>query len=252
MAEKFINLKIKRQNNPNSQPYWEEFEISYKPKLNIISILMEIQRNPVNAKGKPTTPVAWECNCMEEVCGACSMVINGKVRQSCSALIDQIKHPITLEPMTKFPVIRDLLVDRSSMFKSLLRVKAWVPIDGSFNIGPGPRISPKAHYWMYELSRCMSCGCCMEACPQINPRSAFIGPATIGQVRLFNEHPSGKMQSGERLAVMRSKGGITDCGNAQNCQKACPKELPLLDAIGHINRQTTWMGILHWLDKDDK
>ena len=252
MTDKFIHLKVKRQDKPNTQPYWEEFKIPYKKNLNVVSSLMEIQKNPVNASGKPTTPVTWECNCMEEVCGSCSMLVNGRVRQACSALIDKQKQPIILEPMSKFPVVRDLAVDRKSIFDGLLKIKAWVPIDGSFNIGPGPRMNPRTHDWAYELSRCMSCGCCMEACPQFNARSAFLGPAAIGQVRLFNVHGSGVMQADERLVVMRAKGGITDCGNSQNCQKACPKNLPLLDAIGHMNRQVTWAGILYWLGKDDK
>lgn len=55
-------------------------------------------------------------NCLEEVCGACSMVINGRARQSCSAIVDQLEQPIRLEPMNTFPVIRDLQVDRSRMF----------------------------------------------------------------------------------------------------------------------------------------
>ena len=57
--------------------YDEEFEIPYRPNMNVISALMEIRRNPVTAKGKKTTPIAWDMNCLEEVCGACSMVING-------------------------------------------------------------------------------------------------------------------------------------------------------------------------------
>ena len=64
---------------------------------------MEIQRNPVNAEGEKTAPVCWESNCLEEVCGACSMVINGKPRQACTALIDKLEQPIRLEPMTHVP-----------------------------------------------------------------------------------------------------------------------------------------------------
>lgn len=63
---------------------------------------MEIRRNPVNSKGEKTTPVTWDMNCLEEVCGACSMVINGRARQSCSAIVDQLEQPIRLEPMSTF------------------------------------------------------------------------------------------------------------------------------------------------------
>ena len=73
-------------------------------------------------------------NCLEEVCGACSMVINGRARQSCSAIVDQLEQPIRLEPMSTFPVIRDLQVDRSRMFDNLKRMKAWIPIDGTYDL----------------------------------------------------------------------------------------------------------------------
>jgi succinate dehydrogenase / fumarate reductase iron-sulfur subunit len=239
MAEKFIELRVKRQDGPNQPSRWETFKVAYRPNLNIISCLMEIQRNPVTATGEKTTPVAWESNCLEEVCGACTMVVNGKVRQACSTLVDNLTQPITLEPMKSFPTVRDLIVDRSRMFEALKRVKAWITIDGTHDLGPGPRQSPKDQEWMYTLSTCMTCGCCMEACPNYNEESTFIGPAPINQVRLFNAHPTGKMQAEERLEALMEEGGISSCGNAQNCVKACPKEIPLTTSIADLYRQVT-------------
>lgn len=132
--QKTVKLIIKRQDNSESKPYEESFEIPYKENLNVIACLMEIRRNPVNSKGEKTTPVTWDMNCLEEVCGACSMVINGRARQSCSAIVDQLEQPIRLEPMSTFPVIRDLQVDRSRMFDNLKRMKAWIPIDGTYDL----------------------------------------------------------------------------------------------------------------------
>ncbi len=107
---KTVRLKIKRRESENTPSYWEEFEVPYRPAMNVIACLMAIQKNPVNAQGQPTTPVAFESNCLEEACGSCSMVINGKARQACSALIDNLKQPITLEPMDKFKVIRTFIL----------------------------------------------------------------------------------------------------------------------------------------------
>ena len=112
MDKKTIRFKIKRQDGPDASPYWEEFEIPWAPKHNVVSSLMEIRRNPVNAKGEKVRPVVWDSNCMEEVCGACTMIINGRVGQACSTLVETLPQPIVLEPMSKFPVVRDLLVDR--------------------------------------------------------------------------------------------------------------------------------------------
>lgn len=244
MAEqKTIQIKVKRTDGPGKESYWEEFEIPYKPGMNVISALMEIQKNPVNARGEKVAPVVWESNCLEEVCGACSMVINGKARQACSALIDQLAQPITLEPLTSFPLVRDLIVDRSRAFEALKQVHAWIDIDGTHDLGPGPRQSPKDQEWMYELSKCMTCGVCMEVCPNYGPQSNFIGPHAISQARLFNAHPSGSHFADERCESLMGPGGISDCGNAQNCVRACPKEIPLTTSIAEMNRQVTLYSI---------
>lgn len=231
-----IRLKIKRQEGPGAASHWEEFDVPDHPGANVISCLMEIRKNPITADGKKTTPVVWESSCLEEVCGACTMRINGRPRQSCSALIKDLAQPIVLEPMSKFPLIRDLQVDRSRMFQELLKARAWVEIDGTHDLGPGPRMSAELALERYDLSRCMTCGCCVESCPQYGPQSAYIGPAAINQVRLFNTHPSGAMQADERLEVLMGEGGVMDCGNAMNCVKACPKEIPLTESIAEMNR----------------
>ena len=254
MADKRVRLKVLRQDSPTKPETrrWEEFDVPWVPRMNVISALMEIRKKPVTADGTKVTPVVWESVCLEEVCGSCTMLVNGKVRQSCTALIDQIApdgQVITLAPMTKFPLVRDLVVDRSRMFKDLAKVKAWVDLDGSHELGPGPRQSQENQEEAYPLSRCMTCGCCLEACPQINDSSKFIGPAAINQVRLFNLHPSGKMHAGERLDALMGDGGVNDCGKAQNCVEVCPKEIPLVDSIAQVSRQATKRMLFGWLLK---
>lgn len=249
MRDKQIMLRIKRQATPASAPYWEEFAIPYAAGHNVISVLMEIQKNPLNARGEKTNPVVWECNCLEEICGACTMLINGMVRQACSALIDKIGTELTLEPVTKFPVVRDLHVDRSKMFDALKKVSAWIPIDGTYDMGDGPRMAPKDQEEGYRLAKCMTCGCCMEACPQYNTRSTFIGPAPTAQVRLFNLHPTGAMNRNERLETLMGEGGIAECGNAQNCVRVCPKEVPLTKTLAELNKDVNLYGIFGMLKK---
>jgi len=235
---KTVHLIIQRQNGPDSDQYMEEFEVPYRPSMNIISALMEIRKNPVNRQGKTTTPVQWESVCLEEVCGACSMLVNGEPKQACSTLIDNIKQPIQLAPLKTFPCERDLMVDRKRMFDALRKVKAWIEIDGTHDLGPGPRMAEEDRQWAYELSKCMTCGLCFEACPNVNDRSSFIGPAPLSQVRLFNTHPTGKLQASQRLEQIMGEGGITSCGNSGNCAEVCPKEIPLTMSIAALNGST--------------
>ena len=250
MARSTIELRIQRQDSPTASSRWEEFSLPYQPNMNVISCLMEIRKKPVTKQGQKTTPVHWESSCLEEVCGSCTMLVNGKPRQSCTALIDPLGDvTVTLAPLTKFPVVRDLQVDRTPMFDSLKRVKAWVPIDGTYDLGQGPTQSAEQQEISYAFSRCMTCGCCMEACPQYNSHSDFIGPAPLAQVRLFNAHPTGRMNAKERLEAIMGRGGIADCGNAQNCVEVCPKDIPLTEALGELGRQTTIVWLKQLLQK---
>jgi succinate dehydrogenase / fumarate reductase iron-sulfur subunit len=242
MREKTIRLQVRRQERPASSPYWEEYEVPYRPRENVISVLMEIAKDPKTRDGKRTSPVVYDRACLEEVCGSCAMRVNGVARMACTALIDTLDQPIKLEPLAKFPVVRDLSVDRGSMFDSLKRVKAWVPIDGTHDLGPGPRMAESERARAYELSKCISCGNCLEVCPQVNGRSNFIGAAAISQVALFNRHPTGRMLAADRLEALMGDGGLDECGNAQNCVRACPKSIPLTTSIAEMFRATTLQG----------
>jgi succinate dehydrogenase / fumarate reductase iron-sulfur subunit len=245
-----VRFRIKRCDGPGKPSRWETFSVKVEPGANVISCLQQIAANPVTVDGHKTTPVVWDAGCLEEVCGACTMVINGGVRQSCSCLIDNYApgegDEITLEPMGKFPVVRDLWVDRSRLFHNLKRVKAWVPIDGTYYLGSGPREKPERQEVRYKLSECMSCGCCLEACPQFTLQenaekwdTAFLGAHAISQARLFNMHDTGKALAGDRLDELAAPGGVNNCGNAQNCVKVCPKNIPLTESIAAIGRAVT-------------
>jgi succinate dehydrogenase / fumarate reductase iron-sulfur subunit len=248
-----IDFKIQRCEKPGATPFYETFSIPYRRNLNVISALMEIRKNPVTKEGKQTTPPVWDMSCLEQVCGICTMVINGRARQSCSALVDDLLlatggNTITLEPMSKFPNVRDLKVDRSQMFEHLKKVHAWVELDGSHDLGPAPAMSNEQAQERYAYSRCMTCGCCLEACPQYHEDN-YIGPQAIAQAKLFNMHPTGKITMDERLEGLTGDDGITNCGNAQNCVKACPMNLPLTKAIYETNRDITVNALFGWLKK---
>ncbi|MFC1597596.1 succinate dehydrogenase iron-sulfur subunit [Planctomycetota bacterium] len=268
-------VRVLRQDAPGRPSYWEEHRVEHEPDMNCISVLQKIAEKAATADGRRVAPVVWECNCLEEICGACTMVINGRVRQACTALVDRLladkPDAIELRPMTKFPVVRDLMVDRSRIFAALEKVRAWVPVDSYLDMGPGARQSQDTQQLAYLYSKCMSCGCCLEACPQFlkielartegeteaqfeaRQREAydrsFMGAHAIAQVELFNSNPVGRMSSGERLDALTAEGGIQTCGNAQNCVKVCPKEIPLTTAIARAGRTATFHTLKKWFDR---
>jgi succinate dehydrogenase / fumarate reductase iron-sulfur subunit len=244
-------VRIKRQQRPDESVRWEEFELRYRPHMNVIICLRDIAERPITCTGVESTPVSYEANCLEEVCGACAMLINGKPRQACTALVDELEKPIRLEPLTKFPLVRDLQVDRQKMFDDLKRTKCWIPIDGTYALGEGPRISPAKQEVGYPLSRCITCGNCLEICPKVNQHTNFVGAAIVSQVRLFNLHPTGKMHAAGRLEALMGPGGIEDCDNAQNCVKVCPKGIPLTESLAAINGQVLVHAVKSWLHGDE-
>ncbi len=265
-------VRVLRQDGPGKKGYWQRFHVAYEPDMNCISVLQKIAERPVTVEGRQVAPVVWECNCLEEICGACTMLVNGRVRQACTALVDRLLGAeIELRPMTKFPVIRDLMVDRSRMFEILEKIQAWLPVDSYLDMGPGMRQSQERQQLAYQYSKCMTCGCCLEACPQFlkielvpkpgetveafrarereaNMR-AFMGAHAIAQVELFNSNPIGAMNATQRLDALIAEGGIQVCGNAQNCVKVCPKEIPLTTAIGRGGRAATCHALKKWLDR---
>ncbi|GAB4074025.1 succinate dehydrogenase iron-sulfur subunit [Barrientosiimonas marina] len=249
--QKTVELIIERQSDPDSGSYTETFSVPYTPNMNIISALMSIRENPTNKAGEKTTPVQWDMSCLEEVCGICSMVINDVPRQACSTLVDELEQPIRIHPMYTFPVVRDLIIDRDSMFDSLKQVKAWIPIDGTYDLGAGPRMSEDKRLMAYELSKCFTCGVCQEACPNVNDKSDFMGPFVFSQVRLKNAHPTGEMNSDERINAFMEDGGLQGCSNSQNCVQVCPKGIPITTSIAAVNREASLQSFKNFFGSDN-
>jgi len=273
-APRTFEVRILRQDEPGGPSYWERHRVPHEPDMNVTSVLQRIAALTETTEGKRVAPVAYDANCLEEVCGSCTMLINGRTRQACSALVDKLladnPDEIELRPMSKFPVVRDLVVNRRRLFRALEKVRAWNPVDGYYDMGPGPRQSPQAQHEAYPLSQCMSCGCCLEACPQYRKIElerdpgeadaqyaareqrqydrAFVGPHAISQVMLYNLNPIGKLMAGERLDALTTEGGIQSCGNAQNCVAVCPKAIPLTTSIARAGRATTKRIFQKWFD----
>jgi succinate dehydrogenase / fumarate reductase iron-sulfur subunit len=265
---------VLRQDRPDEPSYWQSFRLAYEPSLNVTSVLQRLAANPVTASDERVAPVAYEANCLEEVCGSCTMVINGQVRQACSALVDSLladcPDEIELRPLTSFPVVRDLVADRRRLFRALEKLECWIPVDGYYDAGPGPRQSPQQQQQAYPLSECMSCGCCLEACPQYSRVELrresgetdeefrqredaafdrhFIGAHANSQAVLMNSNPIGKMSATQRIEAMIGPGGIQNCGKAANCQAVCPKGIPLMTSWARAGRAATWFAVKKLFD----
>jgi succinate dehydrogenase / fumarate reductase iron-sulfur subunit len=247
--QRTVRLRIRRQDGPAlpETARWEEFELELVPGMTVATALEAIARRPLAVSGVEVAPVAWECGCLEQACGSCAMLVNGQVGLACAVSLDAVasrRRGVELAPLGKFPVIRDLVVDRSRLRADRAAAEVWIEADTSL---PLPPLSPELHQTRLGLGQCIDCGCCLEACPEYGPHTDYVGPSVINRVAYANLHPLGALAQSRRLELLMRPGGIADCGQAQNCVEVCPARIPLVDSLQRVARGTSSRLIHHWL-----
>ena len=144
-------IRIKRQENKEAKPFWQEFEIEAEGELSIAAMLNELnaRQKLTDKSGKEAEPISWECGCMVKKCGACAMRINGLPELACSTFLQSLKGKvIVLEPLSKFPVVKDLIVDRSVVFENLKKINLWLESDAY--------MTEYTHEIRYQSARCLT------------------------------------------------------------------------------------------------
>ena len=154
-----ITVRIKRQNSFEAEAFYQTILCDCDAETNIATLLREINAEEIlDIDGIPVGEIAWECSCLQKKCGACAMRINGMPRLACDTKIGDLKSKtVTLEPLKKFPVVRDLIVDRSVLRENLIALHNWLESEATK--------SRKTVDLAYDASRCIQCGCCLEVCP---------------------------------------------------------------------------------------
>ena len=242
MSARTIILKIKRQKNPELSAVWEEFKVIAEGEISLLALLQKIREQPINARNEAVDPIVWGGECDSRMCGDCGMLVNGQPMLACEFRLKDFDQLITLEPLTRFPVIRDLWVDRSIIEKNLKELQLWKPVDRSVLRTLASQVAPSVHAEVRELSQCIECGLCLEVCPQFNERSSFIGPQAIAMAHEHLKKDRLGLNRDQPLTRLMQKGGVADCGDAQNCVKVCPKEIPLTTSIASMKREVVKEG----------
>ena len=219
-----IEISVKRQKNKDEKPYIQKFLYTGDGNLTVADWLTEINQTETK-----TDRIAWECGCLEKKCGACAMLVNGYPALACSIFLKKsAKHgKIILEPFHKFPLIKDLIVDRSIIFDTIKHMKIWMNEKNSSD-----------YSWNYELQykagQCLQCGCCLEICPNFLSGKKFAGAsAMVEAYRAIEQNNSGSHRNDMKKEYQ--KRFFTYCGQSFSCKSVCPQNLPLDEIQARAN-----------------
>ena len=230
-----VLIEIKRQEDAGSTPYVQSIRFTVdKENKTVASLLREINASPglKDTEGNTVSAISWECSCLQKKCGACAMLINGKPCLACDAFIKNYskKGKISLAPLSKFPIVRDLIVDRSILYDNLKDINNW----------PGKDISltDRNTDTAYEASRCMMCGCCLEVCPNFRTGGQFYGAASfVPATRLITTSPKGEQ---EELKREYGEHVYKGCGKSLACKDICPAGIDMDKLLSKSNAVAVW------------
>ena len=222
-------VKIKRQETKDSKPYWQSFRYDGDRNTTVSAMLdaLNYTDDLFDADGKPARRIRWECSCQQKMCGACAMVINGVPALACATFLNSFKgDELTLEPLSKFPVISDFIVDRSIISENLKNAGVY--------LGEYRKIRPEDYPQLYSVARCLKCGLCLEVCPNYNRGENFFGANFANESYLMTEQTADR---GEELKEVYAEHFAKGCSKALACMKVCPMEIDTLTSIARLNRK---------------
>jgi succinate dehydrogenase / fumarate reductase iron-sulfur subunit len=237
-----LKLKIWRQESKDAKGAFKNYDIdNISPDSSFLEMLDQLNESLVD---KIEKPVCFDSDCREGICGACGLYINGRPHGPDSAITTCQLHmrkfkdgdTIVIEPWRAkpFPIIKDLVVDRSS-FDDIMAAGGYVSVNtGGVPDGNAIPIPKHDADLAMDAAACIGCGACVAACK--NASAMLFVSAKVSQYALL---PQGKVEAKERVQKMVTKMdelGFGNCTNTGACEAECPKEIKLTN-IARLNRE---------------
>ena len=212
-----------------SSSHYLTFDYEGEPDDSVAKLL---RRYNEEASSRGDDGIAWECGCMVAKCGACAMRINGVPRLACSSFLYEFENgELTLEPLSKFPFVKDLIVDRSAVFEALKRVRVY-------HAGQSRQDEGNLEQ-RFESAGCLNCGCCLEVCPNFNIKKDYTGAVAAVNGYRIAAAADGKAQLGE-MRKAYAKHYYEGCGISLACHDICPAGIPVEELISRSNAGLIW------------
>jgi succinate dehydrogenase / fumarate reductase iron-sulfur subunit len=231
-----FNVKVWRQPGPNAKGGFKHYEVDgILPEMSLLEMLDALNEQ-LTKKGEE--PIAFDSDCREGICGTCGLVVNGMAhgsRLKCTTCELRMRHfpdgaTITIEPFRakSFPVIKDLVVDRSA-FDRIIAAGGYISVNAGSAPDANAVLVPKdvAEKAM-DAAACIGCGACVAACP--NASASLFVSAKIAQFALLPQGQPERARRALRMVEQMDKEGFGNCSNYAECEAACPKGI----SIAHI------------------
>ena len=230
-----ILIEVRRQHSPADAPYYQTIKYqAANDEENVATVLRNLNATPElrDTEGREVGEIHWQCSCLQKKCGACAMLINGLPRLACDTKLKDCRENrlLRLEPLKKFPIVRDLMVDRSSMMKNLRAIANWIEREA--------QLSEKVEELAYDASRCLQCGCCLEVCPNFEVGGKFYGAAAfVPASRVLSELPKARKY---QLVKRYKKRVYSGCGKSLACHDICPVGIDVESKLVNSNAVAVW------------
>jgi len=232
---KKVLIKVLRTHPKKGNQFWQSFEYEGDREVPISFVINEInsREKMIDTNLDIATPILWDCNCEQSLSGACAMVINHVPRLACSTILSDvlINGEVEIRPLTKFSIIADLKVDRTVITEGFKNMNLW--LESEAKIDQDGLDSP------YEISKCLACGCCLEACPNYSGDEDFVGA--------MNTNLAYKAYTQEKdpayvkeLKRKYKKKFFNGCSKSLICEKICPVGIPAETDMSNMNCTSVW------------
>jgi fumarate reductase iron-sulfur subunit len=231
-----LQIEILRHNprDPASTPRMQTFSVEEAEAMTLFIALNEIRE-------RQDPSLQFDFVCRAGICGSCGMIINGRPGLACRTLTKDLPEQITLAPLPAFELIGDLSVNTGKWMRGMSeRLETWVHSNKleDLNIDAIEQaMEPELAEQIYELDRCIECGCCVAACGTARMREDFAGAVGLNQITRFRLDPRDQRTDGEFYELVGDESGVFGCMTLLGCQDMCPKELPLATQIAFLRRR---------------
>ena len=221
-----------------SKPHFREYKLQETDSMTIFIALNLIREHQ-------DPDLSFDFVCRAGICGSCAMMINGRPRLACRTLTKDLPDVITLMPLPAFKLIKDLSVNTSEWFEGMTkRVESWIHSQKEVDISAvEERVEPEVAQEVFELDRCIECGCCIASCATKVMREDFLGAAGMNRVVRFMIDPHDERSDEDYYELVGNDNGVFGCMSLIACHDVCPKELPLQSKIAYLRRKMVAVGM---------